>query len=69
MPENPTDLASTPSEDRPVWKAFRTGMLIAGSALLGGLAVVFWNRKSLDRLRHPDLEISRPPADEDTETE
>jgi hypothetical protein len=44
-------------------------MLIAGSALLGGLAVVFWNRKSLDRLRHPDLESSRPPADEDTETE
>ena len=29
----------------------RTGLLIAGSAFLGGMAVVFWNQKSLTRLR------------------
>lgn len=69
MPENPTDPADMPPQHRPVFKAFRTGMLVAGSALLGGLAVVFWNRKSLDRLRHPDLASSRVPTDEDTETE
>lgn len=43
---------SAPEESpRPRLQAFRTGLLIAGSALLGGLAVVLWNRSSLSKLR------------------
>ena len=30
-----------------------TGLLIAGSALFGGLAVALWDRKSLAKLRQP----------------
>jgi LPXTG-motif cell wall-anchored protein len=36
-------------------KAFFTGAIVAASALIGGLAVVLWNRKALARLRqHPE---------------
>ena len=36
-------------------KAFLTGAIVAASALVGGLAVVLWNRKVLSGLRqHPD---------------
>lgn len=34
-----------------------TGLLIATSALFGGLAVALWDRKSLAKLRQP----SQPP--------
>jgi hypothetical protein len=34
-------------------RALRTGLLIAGSALFGGLAVALWNRKALANLRQP----------------
>jgi hypothetical protein len=45
---------------QPRLQAIRTGLLIAGSALLGGLAVVLWNRSSLSRLRQPVETASRP---------
>jgi hypothetical protein len=36
-------------------KAFLTGAIIGASALIGGLAVVLWNRKALSGLRqHPE---------------
>jgi hypothetical protein len=44
-------------------QALRTGLLIAGSALLGGLAVVLWHRNSLSRLRQPPETASQPPAE------
>ncbi|MGC2640009.1 MAG: hypothetical protein WA294_22720 [Acidobacteriaceae bacterium] len=44
-------------------------MLIAGSALVGGLAVVFWNRKSLATLRQPEAETSKPSTEQDDDTE
>jgi len=44
---------------KPRFETLRTGLLIAGSALLGGLAVVLWNRSSLSRLRQP-LEPTGP---------
>jgi hypothetical protein len=50
-------------------QALKTGLLIAGSALMGGLAVVLWNRSSLSRLREP-MEVVQPPhasPDEDNE--
>ena len=39
------------SEGRRSVQLLRTGLLIAGSAFLGGMAVVFWNQKSLTKLR------------------
>jgi hypothetical protein len=44
MPNQPHD-PETPSSGTKV-KAFLTGMIVAGSALVGGLAVVLWNRKA-----------------------
>lgn len=49
-------------------KIFRTGLLITGSALLSGLAVVFWNRKSLATIRQPGA-VSKPHTLQDAETE
>ncbi len=46
----------------------RTGLLIAGSMLLGGLAVVLWNRSSLSRLRQP-AETEPAPVYADQEDE
>ena len=34
-------------------KAFLAGAIVAASALVGGLAVVLWNRKALSGLRQP----------------
>ncbi len=42
-----------------------TGLLIAGSALFGGLAVALWDRKSLARLRQPSPLPPIPPSAED----
>lgn len=47
----------------------RTVLLVAGSALLGGLAVVLWNRKTLASLRQPAAEVNRPPVLPDEESE
>jgi hypothetical protein len=46
-----------------------TALLIAGSALFGGLAVVLWNRKALSRLHQPAANLQKPsslPDDEET---
>ncbi|HUB18780.1 MAG TPA: hypothetical protein VL990_09110 [Acidobacteriaceae bacterium] len=48
----------------PGLRAFVTGMIIAGSALVGGLAVVLWNRKTLSGLRQNPAP-SPPPDDEE----
>lgn len=39
-------------------KLWRTALLLAGSAAFGGLAVAFWNRKTLAELRK---QASEPP--------
>ncbi len=44
-----------------------TGLLIAGSAFFGGLAVALWDRKSLAKLREPDprrTQRQMPPEDD-----
>jgi len=48
-------------------KAFLTGAIVAASALIGGLAVVLWNRKALSGLRQPKppQPSSQPDADEE----
>jgi hypothetical protein len=65
MPNQPHD-PETPSSGTK-FKAFLTGMIVAGSALVGGLAVVLWNRKALSGLRHPGpgKKPSLPPDDEE----
>lgn len=50
-------------------KAFVTGMILAGSALAGGLAVVLWHRKILSGLRQPVEAGKKPPASEDAQKE
>jgi hypothetical protein len=49
-----------------VW---RTGLLLATSAVLGGIAVVLWNRRSLERMREEsEFEAADPrpsPANEE----
>jgi hypothetical protein len=46
-------------------KAFVTGAIIAGSALVGGLAVVLWNRKALSGLRQHAETDQNPSEEED----
>jgi hypothetical protein len=65
---NPPQTRSESSQ-KPAFGLIRTGLLIAGSALLGGLAVVLWHRKSLATLRQPVPEPNRPPTQPDAETE
>ena len=65
MNSNPDSAPEEPAPAR--LQTLRTGLLIAGSALLGGLAVVLWNRSSLSRLRQPMEAVSPPPAGSDEE--
>jgi hypothetical protein len=44
-----------------------TALLIAGSALFGGLAVVLWNRKALSGLRQPPAGSQKPSSLPDDE--
>jgi len=40
---------------------FRTGLLVVGSALLGGIAVALWNRRSLADIRNQSSEKESEP--------
>ncbi|MFY9745532.1 MAG: hypothetical protein WA891_18140 [Acidobacteriaceae bacterium] len=66
MPTQPQDPDQPQSGAK--LKAFITGMIVAASALVGGLAVVLWNRKALSGLHQADRKkspSSEPDADED----
>jgi len=44
----------------------KTGLLVVGSALLGGIAVALWNRRSLMDIRNqPEEENPKPPLPDD----
>jgi hypothetical protein len=62
----PKSDSEPPSQPRP--GALQAALLVAGSMLLGGLAVVLWNRSSLSRLRQP-AEIPPAPVSPDGEDE
>ncbi len=62
--ENPTQ-----SSSRRGFRMLGTGLLIAGSALFGGLAVALWDRKSLAKLRQPSQLPKIPSASEDGNSE
>lgn len=36
----------------------RTGLLLLGSAVFGGIALVFWNRRTLTKMQNPPEEDS-----------
>jgi hypothetical protein len=65
MPTSPEKPDQVPPGSK--LKAFVTGAIIAGSALVGGLAVVLWNRKALSGLRqsHPNKTPAQPDVDEE----
>ena len=65
MPNQPVDPDQPQSGAK--LKAFVTGMIIAGSALVGGLAVVLWNRKTLSGLRQPAEPGKKPSPQADDE--
>jgi hypothetical protein len=51
MPNQPQ--TPDPPKSGAKFKAFFTGMIVAASVLVGGVAVVLWNRKTLSGLRQP----------------
>lgn len=53
------------SESGAKTKAFLTGAILAASALIGGFAIVVWNRKALARLRQPPEPAKTPSAEPD----
>jgi len=62
-PESSEASVTPPKSER---KFLHTSLLIAGSALFGGLAVALWNRRTLTQMRRevPDSEIN-PPVEKD----
>jgi hypothetical protein len=54
---------------RPGIRTLKTGLLVAGSVLLGGLTVALWNRKSLAKLRQPLPVPNHPSEEQDAEEE
>jgi hypothetical protein len=51
------------------FKAFLTGMAIAGSAVVGGLAVMLWNRQALSGLRQQHEPAKTPSTEPDDDSE
>jgi hypothetical protein len=57
--ENTEENPETQPEKRSLW---RTGLLLATSAALGGIAVALWDRRTLAQMRQQPL-----PSDESDE--
>jgi hypothetical protein len=68
MPNEPENPEPHPESGTKV-KAFLTGMIVAASALVGGLAVVLWNRKTLSGLRQQADSRKGPSKEPDDEEE
>jgi hypothetical protein len=45
----------------------RTGLLVVGSAIFGGVAVAFWNRRTLGKMRENPAENRSHPEKMDDE--
>ena len=63
-PDPETEQPEKPVKPGKTVVPWRTGLLMGGSALLGGIAVVLWNRRLLSDLR---AEIKPPPTMEATD--
>jgi hypothetical protein len=46
-------------------RRLRTGLLVLGSAIFGGVAVVFWNRRTLTKMQEKPNEENRNPREID----
>jgi hypothetical protein len=69
MNDSPDLKLASEETHQPRAGGLRTVLLVTGSALLGGLAVVLWNRKTLASLRQPEAASNRPPVIPDEESE
>ena len=58
--EGPVTADSVPAAAAQKPSRWRVAMLLASSALLSGIAVVLWNRRTLERIREAAAET--PPA-------
>ena len=47
--------------------AFRTGLLVLGSAVFGGIAVVLWNRRALTNIQNPPPQKDSGPVSVDSD--
>jgi len=56
------DYKSREVEKEPRSNRLRTGLLVLGSALFGGIAVVLWNRRILANMQNQPLEKTNPPS-------
>jgi len=56
------DYKSREVEKEPRSNRLRTGLLVLGSALFGGIAVVLWNRRTLANMQNQPLEKTNPPS-------
>ena len=45
----------------------RTGLLLLGSAVFGGIAVALWNRRTLGKMQNPPEEVEKKilPVEDD----
>ncbi|HTZ89042.1 MAG TPA: hypothetical protein VMA71_01800 [Alloacidobacterium sp.] len=62
--QDPVEVADSNKESHqkePRSGRFRTGLLIIGSALLGGIAVALWNRRSLTDMQSKVQEKDAKP--------
>jgi hypothetical protein len=46
-----TDSKNNTREEPPSARRLRTGLLLIGSAIFGGIAVAFWNRRTLAKMQ------------------
>jgi hypothetical protein len=59
----PIDSKKENDQKEPRNSRLRTGLLVMGSALLGGIAVAVWNRRSLTDIRNqPEEPRSKAPS-------
>lgn len=56
------DYKSREVEKEPRSNRLRTGLLVLGSALFGGIAVVLWNRRTLANMQNQPLEKTNSPS-------
>ncbi|HSY71214.1 MAG TPA: hypothetical protein VK798_03200 [Alloacidobacterium sp.] len=61
-PMQAVDYKSREVEKEPRSNRLRTGLLVLGSALFGGIAVVLWNRRTLANMQNQPLEKTNPPS-------
>lgn len=60
-PAQVTDSKANDAEKDPSSTRLRTGLLVLGSALFGGIAVVLWNRRTLTNIQNQCQDKAQKP--------